>query len=170
MGNALISGILFQPPRPATPITYFGPSESSAGDDSGMEFGSSSGLAPHASVTVSYLWLLSPDGADVPTAEWTVHSSTKSPGPTPEAYTPAAFDEALKEGYTLIPAIHIRQTDRTAARYTLLYSHGNAEDLGMIGSFLTDLARLLCIDVVCYDYSGYVSLNFFADWIVLKSL
>lgn len=40
-------------------------------------------------------------------------------------------------------------------RYTLLYSHGNAEDLGLIAHFLTDLARLLGINVLCYDYAGY---------------
>ena len=175
MGNALISGILFQPPRPATPITYFGPDAPDApsaptdAGDGAMEFGdkpssptpSPSGNVPPPSVTVSYLWLFSPDGADVPTAEWTVHSPTSSPGPSPvgpsAAYTPETFDAALRSGYTLIPAMHVRQTDRSAARYTLLYSHGNAEDIGMIGCFLTDLARLLSIDVVCYDYSGYVS-------------
>jgi hypothetical protein len=36
-----------------------------------------------------------------------------------------------------------------------LYSHGNAEDLGLIAHFLTDLARLLGVDVLCYDYAGY---------------
>lgn len=43
----------------------------------------------------------------------------------------------------------------SAGKYTLLYSHGNAEDLGLIAHFLTDLARLLGVDVLCYDYAGY---------------
>jgi len=51
-----------------------------------------------------------------------------------------------------IPAIFIT---RPRARYTLLYSHGNAEDLGMIFDYLTDLSKLLYINIMAYDYSGY---------------
>ena len=29
------------------------------------------------------------------------------------------------------------------------------EDLGLISSFLSDLAQLLHDDIMCYDYSGY---------------
>jgi hypothetical protein len=56
--------------------------------------------------------------------------------------------------YNLIPAVHITHNGNNA-KYTLLYSHGNAEDLGLISSFLSDLARLLQVDILCYDYSGY---------------
>ncbi|KAL3802900.1 hypothetical protein ACHAWO_004315 [Cyclotella atomus] len=66
---------------------------------------------------------------------------------------------------TLIPALHVTHppsdhsirygTAASAGKYTLLYSHGNAEDLGLIAHFLTDLARLLGVDVLCYDYAGY---------------
>lgn len=65
----------------------------------------------------------------------------------------------------LIPALHVTHppsdhsqrygTAASAGKYTLLYSHGNAEDLGLIAHFLTDLARLLGVDVLCYDYAGY---------------
>jgi hypothetical protein len=73
--------------------------------------------------------------------------------------------------WNLIPAVHITHNGNDGndngpgsngiaapggyAKYTLLYSHGNAEDLGLISSFLSDLARLLQVDVLCYDYSGY---------------
>lgn len=66
---------------------------------------------------------------------------------------------------TLIPAVHVTHppsdhnlrygTPVSAGKYTLLYSHGNAEDLGLISHFLADLARLLGVDVLCYDYAGY---------------
>ena len=41
------------------------------------------------------------------------------------------------------------------AEYTILYSHGNAEDLA--GSKLTfiDLANNLEVNLCAYDYSGY---------------
>lgn len=40
------------------------------------------------------------------------------------------------------------------ARYTALYSHGNAEDLGDIGGALDDL-QAAGLSVVAYDYPGY---------------
>ena len=51
-----------------------------------------------------------------------------------------------------IPAFYIRQPQ---ARYTVLYSHGNAEDLGMIYEYLSELSKLLYINIMSYDYSGY---------------
>lgn len=51
-----------------------------------------------------------------------------------------------------IPAFFIRQNH---ARYTILYSHGNAEDLGMIYDYLIELSELLYINIMAYDYSGY---------------
>lgn len=41
-----------------------------------------------------------------------------------------------------------------AARYTILYSHGNAEDLGNVSAHLYDLRRL-GFAVLGYDYHGY---------------
>jgi hypothetical protein len=51
-----------------------------------------------------------------------------------------------------IPAFYLQQP---RARYTVLYSHGNAEDLGMIYEYLTELSNLLYINIMAYDYSGY---------------
>ena len=50
-----------------------------------------------------------------------------------------------------IPAFYL---DRSAP-VTLLFSHGNAEDLGMIYDWFVDLSRVLGVNVMCYDYTGY---------------
>uniref|UniRef100_A0A061QKR2 Abhydrolase domain-containing protein fam108c1-like n=1 Tax=Tetraselmis sp. GSL018 TaxID=582737 RepID=A0A061QKR2_9CHLO len=41
------------------------------------------------------------------------------------------------------------------ARKTLLYSHGNAVDLGQLQPFLRDLSEQLHVNIMSYDYSGY---------------
>lgn len=41
------------------------------------------------------------------------------------------------------------------ARFTLLYSHGNAADLGHMHDLLLELRAHLRVNVMCYDYSGY---------------
>ena len=51
-----------------------------------------------------------------------------------------------------IPAFHITQPH---ARFTVLYSHGNAEDLGMIHNYIAELSRLLYVNILAYDYTGY---------------
>lgn len=51
-----------------------------------------------------------------------------------------------------IPAFYI---ERPNAAVTILFSHGNAEDLGMIYDWFSDLARVLRVNVMAYDYSGY---------------
>jgi abhydrolase domain-containing protein 17 len=56
-----------------------------------------------------------------------------------------------KTGYR-IPAFYI---ERPNATITLLFSHGNAEDLGMIYDWFNDLARVLRCNIMAYDYTGY---------------
>jgi pimeloyl-ACP methyl ester carboxylesterase len=51
-----------------------------------------------------------------------------------------------------IPAFFI---ERPGAMVTLLFSHGNAEDLGMIHDWFNDLARVLRVNIMAYDYTGY---------------
>ncbi len=51
-----------------------------------------------------------------------------------------------------IPAFFIA---RPNAQVTILFSHGNAEDLGMIYDWFNDLARVLHVNIMAYDYSGY---------------
>ena len=51
-----------------------------------------------------------------------------------------------------IPAFFI---ERPGATITLLFSHGNAEDLGMIYDWFNDLSRVLRCNIMAYDYTGY---------------
>mmetsp|Transcript_17558 Transcript_17558/g.26157 ORF Transcript_17558/g.26157 Transcript_17558/m.26157 type:complete len:463 (-) Transcript_17558:367-1755(-) len=44
---------------------------------------------------------------------------------------------------------------RRGAKLTVLFSHGNAEDLGMMYNRMKQMARTLCVNVMAYDYSGY---------------
>lgn len=41
------------------------------------------------------------------------------------------------------------------ADFTLLFSHSNAEDLGLVLYHLKDLASNLRVNVCSYDYTGY---------------
>eukprot|EP00735_Rhodelphis_limneticus_P010230 TRINITY_DN2950_c0_g1::TRINITY_DN2950_c0_g1_i1::g.4025::m.4025 TRINITY_DN2950_c0_g1::TRINITY_DN2950_c0_g1_i1::g.4025 ORF type:complete len:343 (-),score=54.54,sp/Q5ZJX1/AB17C_CHICK/35.35/1e-49,Abhydrolase_5/PF12695.2/2e-24,Abhydrolase_6/PF12697.2/2.7e-14,Abhydrolase_1/PF00561.15/6.9e-06,Abhydrolase_1/PF00561.15/0.069,Peptidase_S9/PF00326.16/0.00016,Hydrolase_4/PF12146.3/0.0018,Abhydrolase_2/PF02230.11/4e+03,Abhydrolase_2/PF02230.11/0.034,LIP/PF03583.9/3.1e+02,LIP/PF03583.9/0.13,FSH1/PF03959.8/0. len=41
------------------------------------------------------------------------------------------------------------------AEYTIIYSHGNATDIGEMFPFFADLRRHLGVQVLAYDYSGY---------------
>ena len=51
-----------------------------------------------------------------------------------------------------IPAIHIR---RPNARFTVIYSHGNAEDIGLSLQYLDLLAETCDCSVFAYEYPGY---------------
>lgn len=53
---------------------------------------------------------------------------------------------------TRIPAFFIEGPNATT---TILFSHGNAEDLGMIYDWFNDLARVLRVNILAYDYTGY---------------
>ncbi|KAJ8560766.1 hypothetical protein K7X08_022626 [Anisodus acutangulus] len=43
----------------------------------------------------------------------------------------------------------------TNGRFTLLYSHGNAADLGQMIDLFVELRAHLRVNIMCYDYSGY---------------
>ena len=51
-----------------------------------------------------------------------------------------------------IAAIYYKQNN---AKYTILYSHGNAEDMSQISEYLKDLSERLNVNIILYDYSGY---------------
>ena len=67
-----------------------------------------------------------------------------------------------------IPACHVKASKRSVADkppgegLTILYSHGNAEDLGLHLPFIDALARATGADVFSYEYVGY-SLSRFAN-------
>lgn len=41
------------------------------------------------------------------------------------------------------------------AKVTILFSHGNAEDIGMIFDSFNEFAKELWVNVLAYDYEGY---------------
>merc|ERR1719195_1686231 len=41
------------------------------------------------------------------------------------------------------------------ADYTIIFSHGNATDIGQMRDLLLDLRKRLKVNIVAYDYSGY---------------
>jgi hypothetical protein len=51
--------------------------------------------------------------------------------------------------------IHATFVQRQGAKITILYSHGNAEDMNTCYWFLRKLSRKLKVNVLAYDYSGY---------------
>ncbi len=53
-----------------------------------------------------------------------------------------------------------------SAKFTILFSHGNATDIGYMRDHLMDLAQTLQVNVFAYDYCGYV---FFASSFVSLS-
>lgn len=56
------------------------------------------------------------------------------------------------DGASRIPVTYIKYS---ANALTLLYSHGNAEDLGLVYEYLSNLSRGLKVNVCAYDYTGY---------------
>eukprot|EP01083_Nonionella_stella_P314875 1135843_1 len=74
------------------------------------------------------------------------------PPSSPTPLHPNRYFFLTTESGLKFPAFFIRQP---LARYTVLYSHGNAEDLGMIYSYLLELSKLLYINIMAYDYTGY---------------
>jgi len=52
-----------------------------------------------------------------------------------------------------IVAIHIKRSPHSGR--TILYSHGNAEDLGQILPYIDRMAEICAADVLAYDYCGY---------------
>uniref|UniRef100_A0ACD5Z5M0 Uncharacterized protein n=1 Tax=Avena sativa TaxID=4498 RepID=A0ACD5Z5M0_AVESA len=53
---------------------------------------------------------------------------------------------------TDVVAMYVRQT---GAKLTLLYSHGNAADLGQMYELFVELSAHLNVNLMGYDYSGY---------------
>lgn len=52
----------------------------------------------------------------------------------------------------ILPAAYFHHPQ---AHYTILFSHGNGEDLGVTASYALELSAALKANVLCYDYSGY---------------
>ena len=67
--------------------------------------------------------------------------------------TPSGTIPNMRNGQIYkIPAFFIRRRNATQ---TILFSHGNAEDLGMMYNRMKDLAMVLGVNILAYDYTGY---------------
>ena len=51
-----------------------------------------------------------------------------------------------------IPCLHFK---KPGARFTILYSHANSEDIGQNYNFLRILSMELACNIFAYEYSGY---------------
>eukprot|EP01084_Bolivina_argentea_P149506 261168_1 len=71
--------------------------------------------------------------------------------PKKTAYIDRSFYIHSQSG-NKIAAIYYKQSN---AKYTILLSHGNAEDLSTISEYYKDFGERLNINIILYDYSGY---------------
>ncbi|KAL7467176.1 hypothetical protein ACHAXS_007424 [Conticribra weissflogii] len=175
MGNAVISGILFQPPSPPNSLSYFGPNRnnnnnSSHDEDAAKPFPQTSSTAcapssPTSSIpsnhdnhinnrtnngnypSVNYIWIRTSTGTFIPAVHIVHPSNTASYFSNHNQH-----NSRKKQSATTASGSN---NNPPPGKYTLLYSHGNAEDIGLIANFLTDLSRLLGVNIFCFDYSGY---------------
>ena len=53
-----------------------------------------------------------------------------------------------------IPAIYVKNKSATS-KFTIIYSHGNAEDIGLSLPYLDLMSGLLDVSVFAYEYPGY---------------
>ena len=56
------------------------------------------------------------------------------------------------KGGSLIPVALYRGRN---ARYTLVFSHGNATDIGAMHDRCAGIAKAVGVNVLAYDYTGY---------------
>ena len=70
---------------------------------------------------------------------------------TPKLLTHGIWVRSKKGGYD-IPVLRFQ---RPNSKFILIYSHGNAEDLGSICDWCEYLSKQLGVDVYSYDYCGY---------------
>lgn len=73
--------------------------------------------------------------------------------PTPGCTGASRLGGGTKIVTAFFPYMH-RSTGQRA-KLTILYSHGNAVDLGHMLPVYRELSRLLRVNVMGYDYSGY---------------
>ena len=200
MGNTIISSLLFQPPTPANELDYFG-NISLLANAAASESGPSRSAHNDSSNEASYKskgHIVRGGGSAKNQSSGSSASRQQSQQQQQVVANPHNCEPTLHYIWLLsathpipIPALHIRHPDPYGVRrnsssgsssprpstipsnnrYTLLYSHGNAEDIGLLAKFLTDISKLLQVDILVYDYSGYgvsvdrsAVLRFYAVW------
>ncbi len=78
--------------------------------------------------------------------------------PTPRPSYDAFHNNLLflpkdKQGTSFVACMFYKSP--TLSNKTLLYSHGNATDIGMVHEFLLKLSKRVGINIISYDYPGY---------------
>eukprot|EP00667_Euglena_gracilis_P019379 EG_transcript_20756 len=74
---------------------------------------------------------------------------------------PPTYDRSLRDLIFIngrLPALFLElppRSDGSGLPYTLLFSHGNAEDLGQIGAWLQMIREHCQVQVLAYEYPGY---------------
>ena len=134
MGNTVISGILFQPPSPPNPLID-------------VKFAMTA--LKYANINVKYLWFYSKSGQGEYNLIPAIHITHNNNNNTTSTAQQQQQQPAGRNSN------NAQSAENVAQRYTLLYSHGNAEDLGMIYDWFREVARVLNVNVMSYDYTGY---------------
>jgi len=75
------------------------------------------------------------------------------PPPPTDIRTKAALSYIQTKQYT-IPVLHLRGRNQPPEQ-VIIFSHGNAEDVGGIEGWLIALTDICDADIVAYDYPGY---------------
>ena len=70
-------------------------------------------------------------------------------------YLPQSSTGSTSSSSTFSVPVLYYPSSTPQSSYTILFSHGNAEDLGLIYPFLSQLSAALSVNVVSYDYPGY---------------
>uniref|UniRef100_A0A8C4R7C8 palmitoyl-protein hydrolase n=1 Tax=Eptatretus burgeri TaxID=7764 RepID=A0A8C4R7C8_EPTBU len=86
-------------------------------------------------------------------SRWTLQLNDHAAWPLAQMHADAMFPTRTRRGNRI--ACMLVRTPMPSSRYTLLFSHGNAVDLGHMRGFYSELAVHLACDIFSYDYSGY---------------
>lgn len=184
MGNTIISALLFQPPSPPNELDYFGNINSTTGrtthdNNYNPTTKSQDGIIRGATAaggggaqqqqqqqvvikkhepTLHYIWLVSPSSdTPIPVLHIRYNGNSYNGGCNSNngGYS-GNSGYSSNSGYSNSSSNgNNNSSSSTKPPYTLLYSHGNAEDIGLLSEFLTDISRLLQVDILVYDYTGY---------------
>ena len=194
MGNAIISKILFQPPTPPNELNYFGSvGNNSASSSNAPDTDNSSGRARNdGSYNNSQKdqdgFVRYSGGGNGVQQRRQQQQQANNNGVATATNKKNMEEPSLHyiwlvspTSNTPIPALHIKHNHSSTSSTssynnnnettTLLYSHGNAEDIGLLSKFLVDMSKLLRVNILVYDYTGYgmsmdiqMILRFYAVW------
>lgn len=74
--------------------------------------------------------------------------------PNPPSYSKNSVNYIDRKDLPSIPFLFY-ETETDSAEYTILYTHGNAEDLGQMVPLVMTFVKRIPANVLIYDYTGY---------------